>query len=160
MGLTNSAPSRLLEKLLNSVVCYNKPVSALQSDGPAGTILIIDDDESVTHSFARILRLEGYEVFTAMNGESGLQEAETAHPDAIILDLRMPLVDGLSFLRRLRANDQQRNTPVAIVTGDYFLDDRVSAELQQLGAALKFKPLWLEDLVTLAHSLLQPKVTH
>ncbi len=142
------------------MVCYNNRVSALRSDGPTGTILIIDDDESVTHSFARILRLEGYEVFTAMNGETGLREAETARPDAIILDLRMPLVDGLSFLRRLRANDQQRNTPVAIVTGDYFLDDRISAELQQLGAALKFKPLWLEDLVTLARTLLLPKVTH
>ena len=142
------------------MVCYNNRVSALRSDGPTGTILIIDDDESVTHSFARILRLEGYEVFTAMNGETGLREAETARPDAIILDLRMPLVDGLSFLRRLRANDQQRNTPVAIVTGDYFLDDRISAELQQLGAALKFKPLWLEDLVTLARTLLLPRVTH
>jgi two-component system response regulator PrrA len=135
-------------------------VSAVPSEAPSGTILIIDDDESVTHSFARILRLEGYEVFTAMNGESGLREAESAQPDAIIVDLRMPLVDGLSFLRRLRANDQQRNTPVAIVTGDYFLDDRVSSELQQLGAALKFKPLWLEDLVTLARTLLVPRVAH
>jgi two-component system response regulator PrrA len=142
------------------VVCYNNRVSAVPSEAPSGTILIIDDDESVTHSFARILRLEGYEVFTAMNGESGLREAESAQPDAIIVDLRMPLVDGLSFLRRLRANDQQRNTPVAIVTGDYFLDDRVSSELQQLGAALKFKPLWLEDLVTLARTLLVPRVAH
>ena len=142
------------------MVCYNNRVSAVPSEGPTRTILIIDDDESVTHSFARILRLEGYEVFTAMNGETGLREAESAHPDAIIVDLRMPLVDGLSFLRRLRANDQQRNTPVAIVTGDYFLDDRISSELQQLGAALKFKPLWLEDLVTLARTLLVPGVTH
>ena len=135
-------------------------MSNVQPAGPTATILIIDDDESVTHSFARILRLEGYEVFTATNGETGLREANSAHPDAIILDLRMPLSDGLSFLRRLRANDQQRDTPVAIVTGDYFLDDRVAAELVQLGAALKYKPLWLDDLVSLAHSLLQPKVTH
>jgi len=48
----------------------------------------------------------------------------------------MPLVDGLGFLRRLRAHDDQRATPVAIVTGDYFLDDSVSNELQELGAEL------------------------
>jgi two-component system OmpR family response regulator len=105
-----------------------------------------------------MLRLEGYDVRTAMSAEMGLREAEQSHPDAIILDLRMPLVDGLGFLRRLRTHAAQRNTPVAIVTGDYFLDDTVSSELQQLGAELKFKPLWLEDLVGLARTLL--KVTH
>ena len=121
-------------------------------------ILIVDDDEGVTQTFARMLRLEGYQVRTAVSAEKGLQEAEQSHPDAIILDLRMPLVDGLGFLRRLRAQDDQRATPVAIVTGDYFLDDSVSAELRELGAELRFKPLWLEDLVGLARNLL--KVTH
>jgi DNA-binding response OmpR family regulator len=122
------------------------------------TILIVDDDEGVTQTFARMLRLEGYQVHTAINAEMGLQQAESSRPDAIILDLRMPLLDGLGFLRRLRAIAQQRETPVAIVTGDYFLDERVSSELQQLGAELKFKPIWLEDLVSLARTLL--KVAH
>ena len=124
----------------------------------ASKILIVDDDEGVTQTFARMLRLEGYQVRTAVNAETGLREAEDGHPDAIILDLRMPLVDGLGFLRRLRAHDEQRLVPVAIVTGDYFLDDAVSSELHELGAELRFKPLWLEDLVGLARNLL--KVTH
>jgi two-component system response regulator PrrA len=122
------------------------------------TILIVDDDEGVTQTFARMLKLEGYKILTAMNAESGLREAAENHPDAIILDLRMPLIDGLGFLRQLRSNDGERRTPVAIVTGDYFLDDRVSTELKELGAELKFKPLWLDDLVGLARTLL--KVTH
>jgi two-component system OmpR family response regulator len=105
-----------------------------------------------------MLRLEGYQVRTAVSAEKGLQEAEQSHPDAIILDLRMPLVDGLGFLRRLRARHEHHTTPVAIVTGDYFLDDAVSTELRELGAELRFKPLWLEDLVGLARNLL--KVTH
>lgn len=67
----------------------------------------------------------------------------------------MPLLDGLGFLRQLRLDDEQLDTPVAIVTGDYFLDDDVLAELKVLGAVLYFKPLWLEDLVALAHRLLQ-----
>jgi two-component system OmpR family response regulator len=133
-------------------------VPALTTERTTSKILIVDDDEGVTQTFARMLRLEGYQVRTAVSAEKGLIEAEQSHPDAIILDLRMPLVDGLGFLRRLRAHDDQRDTPVAIVTGDYFLDDSVSTELRELGAELRFKPLWLEDLVGLARNLL--KVTH
>jgi len=125
------------------------------SEKNTATILIVDDDEGVTQTFARMLKLEGFEVRTAMNAETGLVQAREARPDAIILDLRMPLVDGLGFLRRLRAQDEHRETPVAIVTGDYFLDDNVSAEIRELGAELKFKPLWLEDLVGLARTLLR-----
>jgi DNA-binding response OmpR family regulator len=121
----------------------------------ASRILIVDDDEGVTQTFARMLRLEGYQVRTAVSAETGLLEAEEGHPDAIILDLRMPLVDGLGFLRRLRARAHNRLVPVAIVTGDYFLDDTVSTELRELGAELRFKPLWLEDLVGLARNLLK-----
>jgi DNA-binding response OmpR family regulator len=128
------------------------------SERTMSTILIVDDDEGVTQTFARMLRLEGFKVRTALNAQTGLQEAEEYHPDAIILDLRMPLIDGLGFLRRLRQGDGNQQTPVAIVTGDYFLDDAVSNELRELGAELRFKPLWLEDLVGLARNLL--KVTH
>lgn len=126
--------------------------------GQLRSILIVDDDEAVIQTFARMLSLEGYDVRTAMNAESGLREATAHHPDAIILDLRMPLMDGLGFLRRLRVIDQQRDIPVAIVTGDYFMDDQVSTELKSLGAEVKFKPLWLEDLVQLARELLNSKV--
>jgi DNA-binding response OmpR family regulator len=121
----------------------------------AETILIVDDDAGVTQTFARMLKLEGYQVRTAANAETGLLEAERTRPDAIILDLRMPIVDGLGFLRRLRASEARGGTPVAIVTGDYFLSETVSAELKALGAALSYKPLWLEDLVDLARSLLK-----
>ena len=131
---------------------------AISADRSTSKILIVDDDEGVTQTFARMLRLEGYQVRTAVSAEKGLQEAEQSHPDAIILDLRMPLIDGLGFLRRLRAFEEHSTTPVAIVTGDYFLDDSISNELRELGAELRYKPLWLEDLVGLARNLL--KVTH
>src|SRR3954451_19922367 len=110
-------------------VGYNTPVSAVTSEPTTSKILIVDDDEGVTQTFARMLRLEGYQVRTAVSAETGLREGEDSQPDAIILDLRMPLIDGLGFLRRLREQDEQRTTPVAIVTGDYFLDDSVSTEL-------------------------------
>ena len=135
-------------------VGYNIKVPETASNPTTATILIVDDDEVVTQTFARMLRIEGYEVRTAITAENGLRAAEESHPDAIILDLRMPLVDGLGFLRRLRAKAEQRTTPVAIVTGDYFLEDEISSELRQLGAELRFKPMWLEDLVGLARNLL------
>ena len=131
---------------------------ALPAARDSATILIVDDDEGVTQTFARMLRLEGFKVRTAISAETGLRDAQDTQPDAIILDLRMPLLDGLGFLRELRAHETAQETPVAIVTGDYFLEDAVSAELRQLGAELRFKPLWLEDLVGLARNLL--KVTH
>jgi DNA-binding response OmpR family regulator len=124
-------------------------------ESATSNVLIVDDDEAVTQTFARMLRLEGYTVRTAMTAEHGLREAAEGHPDAIILDLRMPLVDGLGFLRRLRKHDGSRATPVVVVTGDYFLDDEIADELRFLGAELRFKPLWLEDLVGLARNLLK-----
>lgn len=117
-------------------------------------VLIIDDDEATTQTFARVLRLEGHEVRTALDAESGLREAHSGSPDAIIVDLRMPLINGLGFLYRLRAQERYQATPVAIITGDYSLDDSITRELDELGAQLCFKPIWFEDLVDLAHALL------
>jgi CheY-like chemotaxis protein len=116
------------------------------------TILVIDDDRTVTETFATALHREGFNVRTAMSAENGLREANSSHTDAIILDLRMPLINGLGFLYRLRTSDEHRNTPVAIVTGAV-VDDSTQAELTELGAELRFKPLWLEDVVELAHQL-------
>jgi DNA-binding response OmpR family regulator len=116
------------------------------------TILVVDDDRTVTETFATALQREGFNVRTAVSAQAGLVEATTHHADAIILDLRMPLINGLGFLYRLRSWDEHRHTPVAIVTGAV-VDDSTIAELSDLGAELRFKPLWLEDVVELAHSL-------
>src|SRR3954468_16293005 len=98
------------------------------------TILIVDDDRSVADTFARILKLEGFAVATAMSAEAGLEIAENVTPDAIILDMRMPITNGLQFLRLIRARPPLVEVPVAIVTGDYFLADSIQNELRSLGA--------------------------
>jgi len=126
-----------------------------------GTVLIVDDEPGVLESFAGMLRLEGYTVVPVDNAEAGLREVARHQPDAVILDLRMPLMDGLEFLRRLRTRETQPWTPVAIVTGDYLIDDdSIAADLQALGAEVVFKPLWLEDLVSLVRRLLLPPNAH
>jgi two-component system CheB/CheR fusion protein len=119
----------------------------------ARTILVVDDDRSVTETFARLLKLEGFEVATALNPGDGLELADAVLPDAIILDMRMPLINGIQFLRQLRRRPHLVQVPVAIVTGDYFLSESVQQELYALGASLKFKPMWVDELVTLARTL-------
>jgi DNA-binding response OmpR family regulator len=123
------------------------------AESPTRTILIVDDDRSVTETFARMLKLEGFEVATALNAEAGLELADAVRPDGIILDMRMPITNGLQFLRQVRQRANLVDIPVAIVTGDYFLPDALQEELTDLGATLRFKPLWLEDLITLAKTL-------
>jgi DNA-binding response OmpR family regulator len=117
-------------------------------------VLIVDDDHETMETFARILRLEGHDVRTALDGQMGLATAHVFAPDAIIVDFRMPLMDGLGFITRFRSEERDRVTPIAMVTGDYFLDEPVASELGKLGVLLRFKPLWLDELCTLAGVLL------
>jgi DNA-binding response OmpR family regulator len=118
-------------------------------------LLIVDDDAAVAQTFARMLRLEGHEVLTALDAEAALRQVDTCPPDAMILDLRMPLVDGIAFLRRLRSSNGVGRIAVAIVTGDYAVDEATACELHSLGAELHFKPLFLEDLVGIIEELLE-----
>jgi CheY-like chemotaxis protein len=101
-----------------------------------------------------MLQLEGYDVETALDGETGLRMAEERAFDAILLDLRMPHLDGLGFLRRLPAISSCRRTPVAVITGYYLADDDGTvAELEQFGSVVRYKPLWLDDLIDLTRTL-------
>ena len=121
-------------------------------------ILIVDDDVSVSDTFSRILRLEGHEVWAAVSGEEGLRLAQRHTPDAIILDLRMPVASGLHILRAIRALPALQATPVAIITGDYHASVDDVREIAGFGASLRYKPLWLDELVTLARDMLTVSV--
>ena len=89
---------------------------------------------------------------TAVSAGDALRERAVESTDAILLDLRMPTIDGLGFLRQLRASGVQ--TPVAIVTGVIEMDDTIQSELRELQAVIRWKPLWLEDLVVLVTALI------
>jgi two-component system OmpR family response regulator len=129
------------------------PAESQSAQSTTRTILIVDDDRSVADTFARMLKLEGFDVATALSAEAGLELAENVRPNAIILDMRMPITNGLQFLRLVRSRPHLVDVPVAIVTGDYFLSDPIQLELKSLGASIRFKPLWLEDLIALARTL-------
>ena len=129
------------------------PAEPRSTDAATRTILIVDDDRSVTDTFARMLKLEGFGVATALSADAGLEVANSTQVDAIILDMRMPIKSGLQFLRLVRKQPNLANVPVAIVTGEYVLSEPVQQELRSLGASIRFKPLWLEDLILLAKTL-------
>jgi DNA-binding response OmpR family regulator len=119
-----------------------------------GKVLIVDDDHATTETFAQMLRLEGHEVQTAPDVRTGLDAAHTFAPDAIVVGLRTALTDGLGFICRFRAQERDRVTPIAMVTGDDWPDESAASELDRLGIHLCFKPLWLADLRDLADVLL------
>jgi DNA-binding NtrC family response regulator len=102
-------------------------------------VLIIDDQEEVRDAFARALALDGYETRTADTADSAMQAVEAMEPDAILLDLVMPGVNGLRFLHRLR--ETHRRTPVAVITGKSDVDDYTVREIHNLDADVRFKPI-------------------
>jgi CheY-like chemotaxis protein len=120
-------------------------------------LLIVDDDVAVAGTLTRMLELRGYQVDSAQSAESGLEIAARDRPDAILVDMRMPSMSGIEFLRHLRRDPRLHGTPVAIITGDYFLDQTQLSEIHTLGATVRYKPLWLEDLTALAASLTTAK---
>jgi two-component system response regulator MprA len=120
-----------------------------------GTILIVEDDPEIIGTFGAWLRREGFTVRTATNGEAAL--SQTKDVDAILLDMHVPLLDGLAFLRRVRS--EHPRVSVAIITGDYLLDEAVLRDLERLTARVVFKPLWIDELVALATALVGRPVT-
>ena len=119
-----------------------------------GRLLVIDDDQGVRRVFVRVLERRGYDVRTAATADEGLQELRTFRPEAILLDLRMPLINGFGFLYRLRIDPELREVPVAVITGDRWLDKDALGELRTLGAEVWHKPLSVDQVITIADDLL------
>jgi two-component system response regulator MprA len=115
-------------------------------------ILVVDDEPAVRDSLERALRLEGYEVALAANGSEALAAVGEIPPDALVLDLMMPRVDGLEVCRRLRA--QGDRTPILVVTARDAVSDRV-AGLDAGADDYVVKPFALEELLARLRALLR-----
>lgn len=117
-------------------------------------ILVVDDDSDIALIFAQILAQGGHEVATAFDGMSALRAVAGDRPfNGVLIDLHMPHIDGLALLRRLRRTPEGRNMPVAVVTGNWLVDNQIGTELHRLGAIVWFKPLWEEELLEVARTL-------
>jgi CheY-like chemotaxis protein len=119
-------------------------------------VLLIDDDPAVSMTLSRMLAAAGHRVTVVESASHGLAAVLTEVPDAILLDIRMPEIGGLDFLRSLRADARFTRIPVAVVTGDYFLKDDDLGEIQTLAAGISYKPLGLDDLESVLAKLFGP----
>jgi DNA-binding response OmpR family regulator len=84
--------------------------------GDNGKILVIEDNRDSRDILSKLLRMSGYDVLSASDGESGYEAASSFQPDLIITDINMPRMDGIEFVRRVRASDLLGKTPVLVVT--------------------------------------------
>ena len=82
-------------------------------------VLIVDDDVTIRNLIADALREVGYEVDTAANGIDALQRMRRQPPAAVVLDLMMPRMDGMTFTRLVRLNPRLAQVPVIMVTATY-----------------------------------------
>lgn len=117
-------------------------------------ILVVDDDQAVRESLRRALVLEGYDVELAEDGTAALRSLTQSAPDAIVLDLQMPDVDGLEVCRRLRTLGDA--TPVLMLTARDAIGDRVEG-LDAGADDYLVKPFDLAELFARLRALLRRK---
>ena len=115
-------------------------------------ILVVDDERAVRESLGRALELEGYNVEYAADGGEALYRLEAEQPDAVVLDVLMPGIDGLEVARRVRKSGNR--VPVLMLTAREEVQDRV-AGLDAGADDYVTKPFALEELVARLRALLR-----
>jgi putative two-component system response regulator len=88
-------------------------------------VLVVDDTEAVRSLFQKLLAADGHEVLSASNGSEALDAVQHERPDVIVMDVAMPVLDGLEVCRRLKNDPRTRLTPIVLVTGQSDLSDRI-----------------------------------
>jgi two-component system OmpR family response regulator len=121
-------------------------------DGTALRVLVVDDEQMLTDLLSMALRMEGWEVRTAGSGFEALQAAREFEPDAMVLDIMMPDLDGMSVLQRLRHSGD--DVPVLFLTAKDAVADRI-AGLTAGGDDYVTKPFSLEEVVARLRGLMR-----
>lgn len=115
-------------------------------------VLVVDDDAAVRNSLDRALRVNGYEVELAVDGVDALNKVASELPDAMVLDILMPNMDGLEVCRRLRAGGDQ--TPILMLTAQDGVTERV-AGLDAGADDYLPKPFALDELLARLRALMR-----
>lgn len=131
----------------------------MATDDPAlatsARVLVAEDDARVRQSVARVLAFEGYQVEAVADGIAALEAIERSAPDVVVLDVMMPMLDGLSACRQLRASGNR--TPVLMLTARSEVADRV-AGLDAGADDYLVKPFALDELLARLRALLRRRV--
>jgi two-component system response regulator MprA len=113
-------------------------------------ILVVDDDQAVRDSLARSLHYNGYEIVTAEDGVDALAKLASIHPDAVIMDVMMPRLDGLETTRMLRQNGN--DVPILVLTALDAVENRVDG-LDAGADDYMVKPFALDELLARLRAL-------
>jgi two-component system, OmpR family, alkaline phosphatase synthesis response regulator PhoP len=116
------------------------------------SVLVVDDEPQVIWMLQFSLQAEGYETFAARDGRSALEEIRLHHPNLMLLDIMMPVMDGWSVLEQMQAIPREERPRVVVVSARSSLRDRAKAA--ELGAdAFVSKPFNVDDLLAVLHGL-------
>ncbi len=121
-------------------------------DGRPVRVLVVDDEANLAELLAMALRLEGWEITVALTGGRAVAAAKRERPDAVVLDMMLPDIDGLEVLRRIRSSFA--DVPVLFLTARDSVEDRV-AGLTAGGDDYVTKPFSLEEVVARLRGLLR-----
>jgi two-component system, chemotaxis family, chemotaxis protein CheY len=117
------------------------------------TILVVDDDPSIVHLLKENLEQEGYRVLEGYDGQMALQIAKTSKPQLIIMDVNMPMINGLNALKHLRDLPETKSIPILFLSGEASAHVMPTLEAAPRVAHVK-KPIDLDDLNSLVRQLL------
>ncbi|MDF2580299.1 MAG: DNA-binding response regulator [Microbacterium sp.] len=128
------------------------PATLQRPDGSPLRVLVVDDEQMLTDLLSMALKMEGWEVRSAASGFEALSLAREFEPDAMVLDIMMPDLDGMSVLQRLRQSGD--DVPVLFLTAKDSVGDRV-AGLTAGGDDYVTKPFSLEEVVARLRGLMR-----
>ncbi len=126
--------------------------SLTRADGTPLRVLVVDDEENIAELVGMALRYEGWDTSVEHTGLRAVAAAKEVRPDAVVLDIMLPDIDGLEVLRRMRA--QMTDVPVLFLTARDSVEDRV-AGLTAGGDDYVVKPFSLEELVARLRALMR-----
>jgi CheY-like chemotaxis protein len=121
-------------------------------------ILVVEDNEKSRKLVRDVLTFKGYEVIDAETGEEGVRLAQKRRPSLILMDIRLPGIDGIEALGQLRAEPATRAIPVLAMTASVMSEDR--QKVMDAGFdAFQSKPIKVKDFVTVVAQLLERRRT-
>jgi twitching motility two-component system response regulator PilH len=132
----------------------NKSDSASAGEGGGrGTILIVDDSPTEQHVLRNILEKAGFHVESAFDGQAGITLAKQIHPDLILMDVVMPVLNGFQATRKLRDDAETANIPVIMVTTKDQETDK-SWGMRQGAEAYLVKPISAPELLAKVEAIM------